>query len=77
MSVLTLSPSPPAELARDRALARFELATARAERRKCFGAPRMHTRRCLKCRDFDLCYHRHLQITQQGRIGLLTHRRSL
>ena len=48
----------------------YQLIQQPKSERKCFGLPRMHTKKCLHCRDFDLCYHHYLSTAKQGRIKI-------
>ena len=62
---LVLTPSPRAPKPEP-----FKLLHQPRVERVCFGTPRLNTRKCLKCADFDLCFHRHLSIVKQARIKL-------
>jgi len=49
----------------------YQLVQQPRSERKCFGMPRLNTRKCLRCKDFDLCFHKHLSTVKQARIILL------
>ncbi len=48
----------------------IELVQQPKSERKCLGMPRLHTKKCLHCRDFDICYHKYLSTRKQRRIML-------